>query len=116
MDFVVSLNQELKIVVVSNMGCCSHCCKPIIPILEYELNGSIELPTDKKIKIPIEPQMDIKLLKDKVICEYLSVLSSLERGLKPSLEFILEEISAIELEQELDNRECVIQYYLNNEQ
>lgn len=98
------------------MGCCSKCCNPIIPVLEYEINGTVELPDNKKIKVTIEPQTDIDLLKDKVMCEYLSILSDLERGLKPPLEFLLEEISAIELEKELDNRECVIQYYLNNEQ
>jgi hypothetical protein len=38
----------------------------------------------------------------------------LEAGRRPNLEFLLEEISAVDLENELDNREFIIQYYLNN--
>jgi hypothetical protein len=54
------------------------------------------------------------LLKDKIICEYKLIISKLEQGHKPDLEFLLEEISAVDLENELDNREFIIQYYLNN--
>jgi len=42
------------------------------------------------------------------------IISELERGHKPDLEFLLEEISVVDLENELDNREFIIQYYLNN--
>jgi hypothetical protein len=48
------------------------------------------------------------LLKDKIICEYKLIISKLEQGQKPDLEFLLEEISAVDLENELDNREFIV--------
>jgi hypothetical protein len=95
------------------MGCCK-CCKPIIPIFEYNLTDDIFISGSKDIKLPIVPETDIDLLKDKIICEYKLIISELEKGHRPDLKFLLEEISAVELENELDNREFIIQYYLNN--
>ena len=95
------------------MGCCK-CCKPIIPIFEYNISDDIFIPSVKDIKIPITRETDIDLLKDKIICEYKLIISELEKGHKPDLEFLLEEISVVDLENELDNREFIIQYYLNN--
>lgn len=95
------------------MSCCK-CCPPIIPIFEFDLTNDIFISSVKDINISIMPETDIDLLKDKIICEYKLILSELERGHRPNLEFLLEEISAVELENELDNREFIIQYYLNN--
>ena len=95
------------------MSCCK-CCKPIIPIFEFELGDDIFISGVKNIKLPITPETDIDLLKDKIICEYKLIISELEKGHRPDLEFLLEEISAVDLENELDNREFIIQYYLNN--
>ena len=94
------------------MGCCK-CCPPVIPIFEFEINDDIFIPSKKNVKIPIAPETDINLLKQKVICEYLFIISELEKGHQLEIEPVLEEISAIDLEQELDNREFIIQYYLN---
>lgn len=91
--------------------CCS--CNPIIPIYEYEIPSGI-LVTSQNLKIPINQNTDISLLKDKVVCEYFLIISQLEKGKRPDLEFLLEEISAIDIEQEIDNREFILQYYLNN--
>lgn len=89
------------------------CCKPIISLFEFEINDDIFISNSSDL-IPITPQTDIELLKNKVICEYKALLTALERGQKPNIEFILEEISAIDIENEIDNREFIIQYYLNN--
>ena len=95
------------------MSCCK-CCRPIIPIFEFEINNDIFIPNVKDINLPIIPETDIDLLKDKIICEYKLIISELEKGHKPNLEFLLEEISVVDLENELDNKEFIVQYYLNN--
>ena len=90
------------------------CCKPIISYFEYNISDDIFVSSRQDINLPIKPETDIDLLKDKIICEYKLIISKLEQGHKPDLEFLLEEISAVDLENELDNREFIIQYYLNN--
>ena len=98
------------------MICCgrSRCCPPIISPIEYEKDNNLIIPEHDNIHIPIVPETDIDLLKDKVICEYLRIISDLERGQYSNLEILLEEISLIDIE--LDNKEFYIQYYLNNDQ
>lgn len=95
------------------MACCRR-CNPIIENFEFELNDDIFVSENQDLKIPIEPITDIDFLKEKVICEYKYIISELEKGHKPNLEFILEEISVIDLENKIDNREFIVQYYLNN--
>ena len=57
-------------------------------------------------------------LKKKVIQEFITLLSKVRKGYKLDYEFLLEEISFIELIQnnELDNNLSLtaLQYYLNN--
>lgn len=91
-----------------------NCCKPIIPFFEFEISEDIII-SNKNDLIPVIPETNIELLKDKVICEYKKIISLLENGKKPNLEFLLEEISLIDIEKEINNREFVIQYYLNNQ-
>lgn len=95
------------------MACC-RCCKPIIENFEFELGDDIFISYKKDIQIPIEPITDIDFLKEKIICEYKRIISELEKGHHPDLEFILEEISVVDLENEINNREFIVQYYLNN--
>lgn len=95
------------------MSCCK-CCSPIIPIFEFPISGDIFISNVEDVNLPITPETDIDLLKEKIICEYKLIISELEQGHKPDLEFLLEEISAVDLENEIDNREFIIQYYLNN--
>jgi hypothetical protein len=90
------------------------CCKPIIPIFEFDISNDIFIPGNEDVNIPIVPETDIDLLKDKIICEYKLIISELEQGRRPNLDFLLEEISLVELNNEVDNREFYIQYYLNN--
>ena len=91
------------------MKCCK---KPSNSIFEFEITDNILIP--EKGIIPIIPETDIDLLKDKIICEYKQIITQLEKGYKPNLEFLLEEISVVDLENELDKREFIVQYYLNN--
>lgn len=95
------------------MSCC-RCCNPIIPIFEIPISDDIFISGSKDINLPLVPETDIDLLKDKIICEYKLIINELEKGHKPDMKFLLEEISAVDLENELDNREFIIQYYLNN--
>ena len=96
-----------------NCGCRS----PIIFVQEYEISeGILTTPSDINIEVQMIPQTDINLLKEKIICEYQRILTQLERGNSPDLQFILNEISVVELESDLDKREYIIQYYLNNEE
>lgn len=97
------------------MGCCK-CCSPVIINFEYEIGNDIFTPSNssEQIKLPIDPITDIDKLKEKIICDYQLIITKLERGENPDLEFLLEEISAVDLEKLIDNREFIIQYYLNN--
>ena len=57
---------------------------------------------------------DVDALKQKVIDEFKQLLKQVRKGYKPDYEFILQEISLIELWQ-LDNTDFFKQFYLNNE-
>lgn len=56
---------------------------------------------------------DADVLKQKVIAEFMQLLKKVQKGYKPDYEFILQEISLIELWQ-LDNTDFFKQFYLNN--
>ena len=56
---------------------------------------------------------DVDALKQKVIDEFKQLLKQVRKGYKPDYEFILQEISLIELWQ-LDNTDFFKQFYLNN--
>lgn len=56
---------------------------------------------------------DVDVLKKKVISEFNKLLKKIRKGYKPDYEFILQEISLIELWQ-LDNTDFFKQFYLNN--
>ena len=52
-----------------------------------------------KLTIPSNSNNEIQELKDKVICEFLEIIKQLECGIQPNLEFLLEEISLIDIYQ-----------------
>lgn len=56
---------------------------------------------------------DVDALKYKVISEFKQLLKKIRKGYRPDYEFILQEISLIELQQ-LDNTDFFKQFYLNN--
>lgn len=76
-----------------------RCNKPI--------NGPIEFPiidNDQEISLLLRkfPQLfpiehNISDLKNKIICEYLSIINKLECGIQEDLEFLLEEISLVDI-------------------
>ena len=74
---------------VNNCGCKSFEQEP----LEYEILDSL------KYEIPklLSKEIDTEELKRKIICEYLGIINNLECGSKPDLEFILEEISLVDI-------------------
>lgn len=55
-------------------------------------------------------------LKDKVIKEFCDLIKYIKKGYHPDYEFILEEISFIDLieNNDIDNALIALQYYLNN--
>lgn len=55
-------------------------------------------------------------LKDKVIKEFCNLIKQVKKGYHPDYEFILEEISFIDLieNNEINNALIALQYYLNN--
>ena len=55
------------------------------------------------------------VLKNKIINEYLEILDQLECGKHPDLEFLKQEISVVQTYNSLDNREFIIQHYINND-
>lgn len=62
--------------------------------------------------------MDVDALKNKVSEEFLRLLCKVKKGYRPNYQFILEEISFIELieNQNIDEKLSLtaLQYYLNN--
>ena len=59
---------------------------------------------------------DVDALKLKAIKEFQGLINLVKRGRKPNYEFIMQEISFIELLQnyDLDNSDFIKQFYLNN--
>lgn len=49
------------------------------------------------IHLDIPDNIDIQELKEKVICEYNKIIHQLECGIQPDIEFLLEEISLIDI-------------------
>lgn len=60
--------------------------------------------------------MVVDALKDKVIKEFDDLIYYIKKGYRPDYEFILEEISFIDLieNNDVDNALIALQYYLNN--
>ena len=98
--------------VKSNCGCW----KPT-PYEEYEL-PKVVYPILPKLELPLsEEEPCLGELKDKIINEYKDILDSLECGIQPPLEFLLDEITFVEVYKDLEDkpRTFLLQHYLNNE-
>ena len=56
-------------------------------------------------------------LESKIIKEFNCLLSKIRKGYQPSLEFLLEEISTLEIYKDIDNRLALtmLQYYINHQ-
>ena len=58
--------------------------------------------------------LDVDVLKQKVIKEYNNILKQLSKGYKPDLTLILDQLTFIELQSELDNYTVIYQKLNNN--
>lgn len=56
-------------------------------------------------------------LENKVIREFECLLSRIKKGYSPNLEFLLEEISILDIYKEIDTRLALtmLQYYINHQ-
>lgn len=52
-------------------------------------------------------------LKNKISCEFLTLLIEVERGYRPEYDDILNEISLLDIYKEIDKKDFILQYYLN---
>lgn len=55
----------------------------------------------------------VDALKDKIICDFIKFIKCLNRGKPFDYQFILEEISLVELYNDISEIDYLIQYYLN---
>ena len=71
-------------------------CNPVSEPFEFKIGDCNH--SNNPSFIELFPQNNnLQELKDKVICEYLKIIDSLECGIHLDLEFLLEEISLIEI-------------------
>ena len=72
-------------------------CNPIPEPFEFEIQNA-KYSNLKNSHIELFPQENnLWELKDKIIYEYLRIIDNLECGIHPDLEFLLEEISLVEI-------------------
>ena len=92
------------------------CCWKPTPFEEYEIPKVVIPINYPELRLPLsEEEPCLGELKEKVIDEYFKILDQLECGITPDLDFILDEILAIETFRDLDNKEYILQYYVTNE-
>ena len=77
-------------------------CNPISEPHEYKIEEKKR--EIKDLKIPKLPELfplvnDLQGLKNKIICEFIGIIDNLECGIRPDLEFLLEQISLVEIEE-----------------
>lgn len=75
--------------------------------------GCVNLSTSSSLIVDADA---LNELKEKIICEYQDLIKMLEKGYKLDYEFILEEISYIEINDTInkDKSLFLLQFYLNN--
>lgn len=77
-------------------------CNPVPEPFEFKLPEKTQIITG--VKSPQLPELfpmvnNLQELKNKIICEFLGIIDNLECGIRPDLEFLLEEISLVEIEE-----------------
>ena len=65
-------------------------------------------------RLEMDRCLNVYVLKQKVIKEYNTVLKQLSKGYKPDLTLILDQLTFIELQNELDNYIVIYQKLNNN--
>lgn len=73
-------------------------CNPIPEPFEFKIQDSVRLNNLNGYSTELfSQQNNLQELKDKIIYEYLKVIDNLECGIHTDLEFLLEEISLVEI-------------------
>ena len=72
-------------------------CNPIQEPFEFPITGNSLGSYTGKLQELFPITNDICELKDKIICEYLGIIDKLECGIQTNLEFLLEEISLVDI-------------------
>lgn len=96
MDYVILTkikNVDVAVAKLTNCGCLQ------IDNTYKETEIAPTIKTNIKLTIPNNHVGEIQELKDKVICEFFKIIKQLECGIQPDLEFLLEEISLIDIYQ-----------------
>lgn len=71
-------------------------CNPVSEPFEFQIQDNI-ITRNEHIRELFPLVNDINELKNKVICEYNNIINKLECGIQLDLEFLLEEISLIDI-------------------
>lgn len=72
-------------------------CNPIQEPFEFQIIGKSLGSYTRKLQELFPITTDIDELKDKIIQEYLGIIDKLECGIQTDLEFLLEEISLVDI-------------------
>lgn len=73
-------------------------CNPIQEPFEFPIENSINLDSyGIKLQELFPISNNIDEFKDKIICEYIGIIDKLECGIQLDLEFLLEEISLVDI-------------------
>lgn len=72
-------------------------CNPISEPFEFEIGCKSQITKSSFSKELFPLVKDLGELKNKIICEYHRIIDNLECGIHPDLEFLLEEISLVEV-------------------
>ena len=72
-------------------------CNPVQEPFEFPISGNQMGSYKGYIQELFPITNNIDELKDKIICEYLGIIDKLECGIQLDLEFLLEEISLVDI-------------------
>lgn len=74
------------------------CCNPIPSPIEFPISDCLKSKDINLLSEQLFPiEHNICELKQKIICEYSDIINKLECGIQENLEFLLEEISLVDI-------------------
>lgn len=71
-------------------------CNPIPEQFEFKIQNREDLKSQISFEL-FSQENNLQELKSKIVTEYLKIIDNLECGIHPNLEFLLEEISLVEI-------------------